>query len=84
MDVRPVYTFKIILIENKTLNRCIQWRIQGRGPGGLPPLFLDQIEAERCHTARITDNTEHRNMFDLRIDVSSNGVVFWITTVKIL
>ena len=22
-----------------------QWRIQGRGPGGLPPLFFDQNEA---------------------------------------
>ena len=27
----------------------IQWRIQGRGPGGpgLPPLFLDQTKARR-------------------------------------
>ena len=27
----------------------IQWQIQGRGPGGAaPPLFLDQIEAQRA------------------------------------
>ena len=25
-----------------------QWRIQGRGPGGAPPLFLDQTEARRA------------------------------------
>ena len=25
-----------------------QWRIQGRGPGGPPPLFLDQTEARRA------------------------------------
>ena len=24
----------------------IQWRIQGRGPGGPPPLFLDQTKAQ--------------------------------------
>ena len=25
-----------------------QWRIQGRGPGDAPPLFLDQTEARRA------------------------------------
>ena len=27
---------------------CVQWRIQGRCPGGPPPLFLDQTEARRA------------------------------------
>ena len=26
----------------------MQWRIQGEGLGGLPPLFLDQTEAQRA------------------------------------
>ena len=26
----------------------IQWRIQGKGPGGAPPLLLDQTEARRA------------------------------------
>ena len=26
----------------------VQWRIQGEGPGGAPPLFLDQTEGRRA------------------------------------
>ena len=28
--------------------RCLHWRIQGRGPGVLAPLLLDQNEARRA------------------------------------
>ena len=37
----PVYS-----VETVSPDRCIQWRIQGRGPG--PPLFLVKTEARRA------------------------------------
>ena len=30
-----------------------QWRIQGRGPGGPPPLILDQTEAQRAEEKKL-------------------------------
>ena len=43
----------------------IQWRIQGRGPGGpSPPLFLDQNEAQRAE----------KNLFEAGVPPLSQGL----------
>ena len=33
----------------------IQWRIQGRGPGDPPPLFLDQTETRRAEKKFVSE-----------------------------
>ena len=39
---------KPLLLEQNIKEIKDQWRVQGRGPGGPPPLFLDQTEARRA------------------------------------
>ena len=47
----PNYTYEVSLTENIFLLDwfCLksQWQIRGKGPGGLPPLYLDQTEDQR-------------------------------------
>ena len=43
----PKLTPALFILSTK-LYFTLQWQIQGRGPGGLPPLFLDQTEVQRA------------------------------------
>ena len=40
--LRPPYIWRKLVLGKR------QWQIQGRGPRGSPPLFLDQTEAQRA------------------------------------
>ena len=45
----------------------IRWRIQGRGPGALPPLFLDQTETRRAEKTFFGDRLPplSKGLYDL-------------------
>ena len=64
-DIFPSGQNKLMIYVNffKTYPFCLQycqWRIQGRGLGGLgPPLFLDQTEARRAEKNCFGDQTPH-------------------------